>query len=173
MSKAAKKVVKSSKKQALTNQDVLTLQQWLWEAGDIKGTKFAYAVLKNRKIVDAYAKKLQDDSLSPKKNFQKYEMARLKLAEKHAKKDGAGKPIINQNRYDIKDQAKFDKAIEKLQEKHKVAIEEREKQAKDFQLVLKQPANIELHLISSVDLPGELTANLLDGLSLLMTDDQA
>lgn len=156
----------------VTNNEVFTLQQWLYECSDIKGQKFAYAILKNRVKVDAYIKALREENLTESAEFKKYDTARIKLAEKFAVKDANKAPVIANGRYTIKDQKKFDAAVKELKEKHKEAIKGREKQLKNFEKVLTQPAKIEFHKIAESELPEEITANQLSGIKVLIENGQ-
>lgn len=47
--------------------------------------------------------------------FQEFDKNRVALAEKYANKDGDGRAIINENQYDMADQAAFDKEFADLQ----------------------------------------------------------
>ena len=89
--------------------------------------KLVYALAKNIRKIKLELEVIREVN-KPLDNFSKFEDERIKLCKEHANKDKNGKEIVTNNSYDIKNKEKFEKDLEKLKEKHKEAIEEREKQ---------------------------------------------
>lgn len=93
-----------------------------------------------------------------------YDAERAIMAEKYAKKDNDGKPVIIDNSYAMEDQEVFDKEIKVIQKKHKDAIEEREKQVKDYNELLETPSDSVLHKIKMEDVPTEISVRQMSSI---------
>lgn len=119
--------------------------------------KIGYAVAKNRKLVEQELETLQETAkVLPE--FEAYEKARVALLEVHASKDETGKAIIENNAYKIENQEEWEKAIKKLQETHKEAIEIRTKQIEDFNALMEEKTNIEFYPFTEDQIPDSATA---------------
>ncbi len=153
----------------MTNLELIQFYNTLHSVGDLQGVKFAYAVSKNIYTIKPHIEALQA-SVASTEEFQQYEKERVELAKKHAKKNKEGNPITNTNldnntqSYEIENEDKFQKELEKLQEKHKNALQEREKQIEKYKELLQEEANIELHKIKVKDLPEKITPQQMTGL---------
>ncbi len=130
----------------LTREELVKLNNALAAVGNLSGVKFAYAVAKNREELKPEIKSLQAAN-EPSEAFNILDAARVELAKEYAKKVD-GKPVVEGDSYVMEDQALFDKAFDKLKAKHKDAVEAREKQMKDFEELLKEVVEIDLHTIS-------------------------
>lgn len=130
----------------MLNRQLPDLLQSCYRCMDVKGEKFAYALLKNKNKIK---KKLEEiySRYQVSEDFKIYDEQRIKLAEKHAKKDDKGEPIVNGEKYDIENKEEFEKELNELKEKHKDAIEEREKQIEDYEKELDEESDIEIHKI--------------------------
>lgn len=162
------------KKPTLTNKEVYQLRQWLYECSDLKGQKFAYAILKNRNHVDSYIKNIEETMTTPSKEYLRFDEQRDKLARKNSERDANGEPMTKMEGmkrvYVIKNKEKFDADSKELKDKFKETIKEREKQIKTFEKFSEKIATVELHMIESSDVPEDITANLLEGISVLLVD---
>lgn len=167
------KKMKEVSKNVLTNREVSVLQTKLYNVSDLAGTKFAYSILKNRKLVDAYLNKLKE-KIAPSAAYNAYDKERMELAQSMAKKDEKGNPMVVRSNggseYDIEDKKSFEKSIKELQKKHKTAISARKKQVDAFNKLFDAPSTIKLHLIDPSEIPSDMTANQLDGISALINE---
>jgi len=143
----------------MKKQNVLNLWNGLHAVSGLKGAKWAYAVAKNINNLKSEIEALQK-SIAPSKEFSEYNNKRLALAQKHAIKK-EGKPqtvkIGNTEEYLIKDKNKFNKELKPLQKEYKKALDERDKQMKDFEEILKEEIKIDLYMVDSDNIPEEIT----------------
>ncbi|MFA5395224.1 MAG: hypothetical protein WC346_04320 [Methanogenium sp.] len=143
----------------MNKQDALNLWNGLHAVSGLKGAKWAYAVAKNINNLKSEIEALQK-SIAPSKEFSEYNNKRLELAQKHAAKEkGVPKKIKigNTEEYLIADKNKFNKELKPLQKKYKKALDERDKQMKDFEEILKEEVKIDLHMVDSDYIPEEIT----------------
>ncbi len=159
----------------MKNIELVQLYNTLHSVGDLKGVKFAYAVSKNIHKIKPHIESLQE-SVKPTEEFQKYDKERAELAEKHAKKNKEGKPITNTNldnntqSYEIENEEKFQKELEKLQKKYKGALDERESQIEKYKELLQEEADVELYTIKVKDLPEDITPEKLTNLFFIIDE---
>lgn len=161
-------IIKENKmKTKMKLKDLLTLQQGLWESSDLKGDKFAYAILKNRKVVD---KKVEEAKviLAPTKEYLKFDDARVKLAKKFADKGANGEPLVANQNFVITKKVEFDKALKELMKSHDKVVKERDKQLKAYNNSLEKTIEIELYMISPEEISPEITANVLSWISAVL-----
>jgi hypothetical protein len=121
--------------------------------------KVAYAIAKNRKILETEIETLQE-SIKAREDFTKYNTERIELAKKHARKDEKGNPLTKDNggKYDIEDIDAFEKEFETLKETHKEAIDYRQKQIEDFNAMEEEESKIVFHMIEESEIPENATA---------------
>lgn len=169
---------KIAKQMKIKGKELQTLRQWLWECSDIKGQKFAYAILKNRKLVDKLSDELfpvskverdtykaMEKSVKYKKYEEKVQKLEMKFGDKGA---NGGNLIIGNKTVIIAKKKEFEKALEELNEKNKDVIEKRKKQTKDFEDKMEKQIEVNFFMIKPEDISDEITANQLDGISLLL-----
>ena len=160
------------KKTKLKIRDIVTLQAAFTaleraDASDKTARptlKLNYAISKTeakiKPVIDAVAK-----IRKPLPAFAEYQKEQIALAEKHAeKKDGKPVTVDNGTRYDIKDMAAFEKALELIRRKHKKAIAEAEKQDKEIAEFLESEEEVELHKVALDDFPSEMHRSIFKAL---------
>lgn len=140
----------------MKNGEALKLNRDLQDI-NLKGVKFSYAIARNIAILKPIIESLKK-AQEPSVEFQKYDLERVVIAEKYAKKDENGKPVIIGESYIFEDKKIFDKEVETLQKKHKKAIDERTKQIEDFNKLLEEESTVALNLINIKDVPEEITS---------------
>jgi len=155
-----------------TKQQIFDLYKGLNAVGHLRGAKFAYAIARNisklQPEIDALNK-----AYATSDDFVVYDKERAKLAENHAiKVDGKPQKTIENGmaKYVIEDQEKFDKELKVLQEKHKEAVDKRQKQLEDFQEILKEETEIELYFISAEYIPEDIKAQEMAGILLIIDE---
>lgn len=140
----------------MKRKDILELYKGLNSVGALKGVNFTYAVAKNIKLLQAEIDALQKAE-EPTEIFKAYEADRVELAKEHAKKDENGEPLVENNQYVLENKAAFDKALLKVQEKHKEAIEERKKQMDAYLDLLNGEVATELVKVAKSEIDQEIT----------------
>ena len=155
-----------------TKQQIFDLYNGLNAVGHLGGAKFAYAVARNisklQPEIDALNK-----AYAASEDFVAYDKERAQLAESHATKvDGKPQKTVENGiaKYVIEDQEKFDKDLKVLQEKHKEAIDKRQKQLDDFQEILKEETEIELYAIPPEYIPENIKAQEMAGILLIIDE---
>ncbi len=151
----------------MKNKDLFELFNSLSSLVGLEGVKFNYGVARNINILKPEVMSLQE-ALKTSEEFNKFDNERVELAKKYAKKDETGKPVLvtvdKNTQYVIEDQKKFDKELEELKETHKVAFEAREKQLKDFEVLLDTENPIKLFKIKLSDVPEAIKTEQLNGI---------
>lgn len=127
--------------------------------------KVAYAIAKNRKLVENELEILQE-TLKESESFKKYQEERIELAKSHAKKDEKGNPVTETilqggnpvNSFVIEDQKAWEQEFEALKEKHKEALNQRTEQENAFNLLMEEDSKLEFHKIEESEIPENATA---------------
>lgn len=153
----------------LKRQAVLDLWNGLQGVGNLTGVKIAYAVGKNiekvKQEVEVIGKTIQ-----PSKEFMEYDQKRVALAQKHAKKDDKGQPIVAGGQYIMEDRAAFDKDFETLKEENKTVVESREKQQTDYITLLDEEVELDLHTVKLSDVPETITVQQMSKISVIINE---
>lgn len=153
----------------MTKGEVLALYRHLNQMGGLKGVKFSYAVSKNLNLLKDEVESI-DKTLENTETFQKYEYARLALAEKNALKDDDGKPKTETAPNGVTsyvmptDTKVFDKAFEELKKTHKDALDAREKQEADYTTLLTTDSDITPYKLKLEDVPEDISASQMNGI---------
>lgn len=131
---------------------------------EIKGVKFAFAVLKNRKQIE---NQLEEDKpifekiLTPSDDFKEYETARIELCELSSEKDEEGKPLIEEDKYKILDIEKFNTELTTLTESFKDAVDDRKKQIEEYNSLMEEEIEFVFQKVNFDILPDDLSEQQL------------
>lgn len=159
----------------MTKKEALNLYKALGMLADLKGAKFAYAISKNVSLLEVEMKAL-NKSLEPKKKFIEYDNERVELAKKLAKKGEKGEPLkkIEEGveKYDMADEAQWDKEFAELQEKYKEPIDERKEQLKEYEKMLEEKSEVKIHKIKLSEIPQEISVEQMNGIKLLVEENE-
>ena len=150
-------------------KEFINLYQMLGYLGELTGARFTYTISKNKEILKNVVEEIQKKA-EMHDNYREYEKERVELNEKYTKRDKDGNPEVKDKNYVIKDKAKFDEEVEKLKEKHKEAIEEREQQRKDVEELANKEITLDLKTIPLSIVPDKVTVDQMDVLSILIKD---
>lgn len=148
----------------MKNKKIFELFDALSSITGLPGVRFNYAVAKNLATLKAEVTALQE-GLKATEEFTAYDKERVELATKHAKKNENGEAIMEKvgkaEQFVIEDLKAFEKDFEVLKETHKLTIEAREKQLKDFEKLLEEENPIVLHKIKLSDVPEAMVTEQL------------
>jgi hypothetical protein len=147
----------------MKNNELYQLADGLGKMGDLTGVKFAYAIVKNKRIVEDEIK-LLSESLKASDKFTEFDKKRVEIVKEHADKDEKGEAKIEGNQYVVSDTKAMEAAIDPLKEEYKDAIEAREAQIKEFSEMLEKEINIELYKIKQDDLPKDISVAQLESI---------
>ena len=152
-----------------SRKEFINLYQMLGYLGELTGARFTYTISKNKEILKNVVEEIQKTA-EMHENYSEYEKERVELNEKYTKRDKDGNPEIKDKNYVIKDKVKFEEEVEKLKEKHKDAIEEREQQRKDVEELANKEITLDLKTIPLSIVPDKVTVDQMDVLSILIKD---
>lgn len=156
----------------MTKSESIALFNALNTLGKLKGVKFAYAVSKNVSLLKAELESLEKASAASKE-FEEFEVKRIAMVEKFAKKDKDGKAEKKGNNYIIEDgkQAELDKEFEVLKKENKDVWDARLKQLEEYNELLKTDSSVKLHKILLSDLPTDITVEQLYSIYSVVEDN--
>jgi len=152
-----------------SRKEFINLYQMLGYLGELTGARFTYTISKNKEILKKVVEEIQKKA-EMHENYREYEKERVELNEKYTKRDKDGNPEIKDKNYVIKDKVKFEEEVEKLKEKHKDAIEEREQQRKEVEELANKEITLDLKTIPLSIVPDKVTVDQMDVLSILIKD---
>jgi len=138
----------------MKNKEIISLYETLSKM-NYGGVKFGYFVARNLSLIGSEIDIIQK-TIEPSKEYAEYDQKRVALAEKHAKKDKDGKPVVEKNAYQIEDQKAFAKDFEKAKKENKVVLEARMKQIEDYEKFLEEKSRVEFYKIKQENLPEDL-----------------
>ena len=120
--------------------------------------KLAYAIAKNRRILDQEIESLKE-TIKHTEKYKEYDSKRIELAKKHAKKDENDVPVEKDGNFLLEDEVAFKKELEVLQTEYKEAIDDMEKKFDAFNTLLEEEFTTELYTITEDMIPETATAN--------------
>ena len=152
-----------------SRKEFINLYQMLGYLGELTGARFTYTISKNKEILKGVVEEIQKKA-EMHDNYKEYEKERVELNEKYTKRDKDGNPEVKDKNYVIKDKVKFEEEVEKLKEKHKEAIEEREQQRKGVEELANKEITLDLKTIPLSIVPDKVTVDQMEVLSILIKD---
>lgn len=157
----------------MKNKEIFDFRSALDELSDIKGKTFAYAVFKNKQLLDAEIEIVNQLRKQPSQDVIDYENERQLLCIKHADKDDNGDAVINYNpngtqSYQISDLEKFQKEHDKISAKYKDAIDENKKDQDEFIAYLEKESEVEVKKVKIDDLPEDVTAGFMEKIQYML-----
>ena len=141
---------------------------------EIKGVKFAFGVLKNRKKLEGQLeedKPIFEEILKPSDGFQEYEQRRISLCETHSEKDEEGNAITEEEKYKILDLKIFNEELTALSVEYTESIDDRKNQIEEYNSLMEEDIAIEFQKLVFGDLPEELTESQLQSLEFMLDLD--
>ena len=142
--------------------EVLNLPQVFESLKDAKGLGFAYAIMKNKKIIAAEKENLMVTMpVIPKYNQYLSEMNAL--IKDFCVEHKEGSPILLEGLEMLEGKSKeeFEEAVNKLHTEYKDVIAERKNNIDEYQAFIKDDSDIEFYTINESNLPSELTLHEL------------
>lgn len=147
---------------------LLEVQQGLLQAGNLTGIKLVYAIAKNTRMI-ASELKAMERLTQQKPDYTKYDQERLKLCKEMCVKDEKGVPIIQENSYaGLTGTPDFEKRLKALKKKHQKAVDGREKDMEEYNKLLDEEVEIDIHMVNIKFLPPGVTAQQLTGIMFMI-----
>lgn len=155
----------------LTKLDVIRLWNAIEACKEHKNTKFIYAILKTKKLIKDEVEMLTALS-SPSRKFQEYQKHRVELCTKYCEKENA-RPLIENGEYVFSEEnrGKFEEELIKIKAKYKDWIDERDEQMANYNQMLKDEVDVEIHQVGLMYVPEDLNATVLEGLLPLIMEE--
>jgi hypothetical protein len=125
--------------------------------------KFHFRVLQNKRLIEPEIKALEEAN-EPLPEFQEFEKLRMEVCEQFCEKDESGKPVIQNNNFNIPDdkQEEFQATLEKLKEEHKEALDKVEERRTQFEELLKEEVEIDFVRFKIQEMPESLLGSDLE-----------
>jgi len=151
----------------MKNKELFDLREALNEVDYIRGKVFAYAVFKNKQVLDNEIEAIQSTKNDPHPDYLNFENERTLLCQTHAEKDDNEQPVLQYNpdgtqAFKIANVEDFNKEYVELADKYKDVLEDMQKSKSDYDALLEKESNIELTKITIDDLPDDISASFLD-----------
>ena len=154
----------------MKKRELYTSLEALDSVKELKGIKFAYVALKNKKKIEEEIK-LFEEIIKPNPKFEEYEQKRIQLCVVHSDKNENGEPVILNDKYKIIDENKFNTELDGLKKGYNDVIEERIKQINDYNLMLEEEVNIEFEKINFDNIPENISAKELEAIDFMINFD--
>ena len=151
----------------MKNKEVFDLREALKEVDYIRGKSFAYAVLKNKELLDKEIEVINKLKKEPHPDYINYENERQLLCQVHCEKDDNDQPVLQHNldgtqAFKIGDMVKFQEEFAPVAEKYKEVLEDMQTSKNDYDEFLEKESTIELNKVTFNDLPEDVTAVILE-----------
>ena len=139
--------------------ELLRINDLLVKSINYKSHEFAYAIFKNKQLIDEILKDVEFINDVDEK-FMEYENKRIELCRICAKKDPDGKEIVQEGRFAIQDNDTFTKGMDELRAEYKEVVDKRDEQLNRFNLIMQEDVDLDFVKVEKKDLPTEIqTAN--------------
>lgn len=130
----------------------------------LPGAKFAYALVKNKKKIQSELDILKEIAKSTEEP-EDFRKKRIDLCEQFCEKDDKKKSIIKNNSYcGLEGNKKFNKEVEKLKLEYKTVLDKREKAVGEYDKLLQEEVEVDLHKIILKDIPEDITGQQLEAI---------
>jgi hypothetical protein len=136
----------------------------------LKGVKFAYAILKNKKKIEEEVKVLEE-IIKPQDEFVKYENERIQLCTYFSEKNEKNEPIIENNQFKILDKISFNEELDKIKTKYIDVLDDREKQINDYNAMVEEEIPVTFDKVSFNDLPQDISSEQLEKIDFMINLD--
>ena len=131
---------------------------------NLTGVKFNYALLKNKKKISEELEILKT-VIKPNEELEKFENERVEVCKKYCEKDKEGKEVIKQGKFaGLENNKDFETAIDKLKETYKETLDKKTAQIKEYEKLLIEEVEIDIHQVVLNDVPKEITTKQLESI---------
>ena len=151
----------------MKKRDLYVSMQSLNSVSELKGVKFAYALLKNKKKIEEEIK-LFEEVIKPNLEYEEYERKRIALCEVHSEKDAEGTPVIIGDKYKLIDVDLFNIELDKLKSGYQEIIDERISQINEYNVILDEDIDISFEKINFLDIPTNISPKELESIEFMV-----
>ena len=159
---------------SMTNQQAFVLYHTLGKYKDDHqlSTKFSWAVMRNRRKLQAFIDSLTD-LRKPPVGLERFEAKRIELCNSLADKDESGNPVIKDSSFVISDANKqeLNTKLEELRNgEFKAMFDEQERKRKEVEDIMKEPCDIEVYKVNPDYLPEKMSPAELEIIELIIQE---
>lgn len=157
----------------MKNKEIFTFRTALNEVDYIKGKVFAFAVFKNKEILDQEIKALNEIKKEPHPDYINFENERMLLCQNHSEKDANNNPVMTYNpdgsqAYKILDITNFNIEYNVLAEKYKSVLDDMTEAKRSYNELLEKESDIQLKKVNYKDLPEDVNALFLEKIKFMI-----
>lgn len=157
----------------MKNKDIVTFREALNEVDYIRNKAFAYAVFKNKDILDKEIETINKLKREPHPDYINFENERTLLCRVHCEKDESGNPVLQYNpdgsqAFKIMDMAKFNEEYQDMSKKYEDVLKDMQDAKKDFDDFMEKDSDVELKKVKIDDLPDDISANFLEKIKFML-----
>jgi len=151
----------------MKNKEIFGLREALNEVDYIRGKAFAYAVFKNKDLLDKEIEDLNKVKKEPHPDYINFENERTLLCRLHSEKDEDDNPVLQYNpdgtqAFKILAIEEFQKDYEKLAKKYDDVLNDMADSKKEFDDFMERESDVQLKKVSVDDLPDDVSAGFLE-----------
>lgn len=157
----------------MKNKDILIFREILNEVDYIRNKTFAYAVFKNKDILDKEIETFNKLKRNPHPDYINFENERILLCKIHSEKDENGEPILQQNpdgtqSFKINDMNKFNEEYQELIKKYDDVLKDMTEAKREFDEFMEKESEVELKKVRIEDLPDDISASFLEKIKFML-----
>ena len=157
----------------MKNKEIMGLRESLNDVDYIRGKAFAYAVFKNKLMLDEELEAFNKLKREPHSDYLNFENERTLLCQIHAEKDENGNPVLQYNTdgtqaFKIQDMQIFNDEYVKLAEKYEYVIKDMNDAKIEFDEFMNKDSEIVLKKIKMEDLPNDISAGFLEKIKFMI-----
>lgn len=133
--------------------------------------KFAYAIAKNRKLVQSEVDVIKE-AIAPDEKVKEYDQKRIAMCRDYCQMDANGQPVIAEQNFviDPEKQEDFNKAIEELREEYTEALDAHRVKLEQADQLLQEEVDLDFHKVLIDNFPDGLNQQQYELLMVFATD---
>jgi len=146
----------------MKNFELVRLMNGIQQVSQLKGVKFAYALVKNKQKINQEFDFIKQTIESNQKEFAEFDKKRNELCVKFSKKDAKGIAIIENNNFIIEGKEAFNAALDQLKAMLPDEAEKYDTSIKEYESLMNDECKIEFFKIKITDIPSDITASQME-----------
>jgi len=157
----------------MKNKEVFGLREALNEVDYIRGKSFAYAVFKNKDLLDKEIEIINKLKKQPHPEYINFDNERTLLCQLHCEKDENQEPVYQYNpdgtqSFKIANIEGFNTEYVELSAKYQDVIDDMQKTKLDFDDFLNKDSEVILNKVNIDDLPEDVSASFLEKIKFMI-----
>ena len=150
----------------MKRKDLFSLQKAFDLTKDYSGLKFAYARVKNKKLVDAEIESIRE-AFKPSEEIQEYERLRIELLKEYGEMDSFGNFLFEEDGRSVKfaseeKKQEFVVKFNELRDKYKDCFDKETEKEIEYQKFIEEEVSLDFVKVNIDDLPKDITGEQLE-----------